>query len=109
MLTSKELKTALFAFEVYRLLAKKVFWLKLNYWDFLLVKRLEIEKTQTTFIVSVLKVEYNVCEIKIPTCSNSALHEIRFLVLITTGKKQVIFKSLKLAHPRKGYPTNLKV
>ena len=41
--------------------------------------------------------------------SNSALHEIRFQDLITTGKKQVIFKSLKLTHPRKGYPTNLKV
>ena len=37
------------------------------------------------------------------------LHEIRFQDLITTGKKQVIFKSLKLTHPRKGYPTDLKV
>ena len=48
-------------------------------------------------------------EKKIPTCSNSALYEIRFEDLITTSKKQVIFKSLKLTHPRKGYPTNLKV
>ena len=39
-------------------------------------------------------------EKKIPTCSNSALYEIRFQDLITTSKKQVIFKSLKLTHPK---------
>ena len=45
-------------------------WIALNFlpWEFLLVKMLEIKKTKTTFIISVLKVVY--CEVLVFSISN---------------------------------------